>query len=105
MAKAKAIFRIAVLLRQCALEINRLSRGVPACTRGQETPSDNPLYRQLAITSHRPFCFATKFLRRLRSLGRTIMKKYAIAAALIGLFVTPALALTAGTYYVGLDTA
>jgi hypothetical protein len=32
------------------------------------------------------------------------MKKYAIAAALIGLFVTPALALTAGTYYVGLDT-
>jgi hypothetical protein len=32
------------------------------------------------------------------------MKKYAITAALIGLFVTPALALTAGTYYVGLDT-
>lgn len=31
------------------------------------------------------------------------MRKYAIAAVLIGTFVTPALALTAGTYYVGLD--
>ena len=32
------------------------------------------------------------------------MKKYATAAVLITFFVTPALALTAGTYYVGLDT-
>jgi hypothetical protein len=32
------------------------------------------------------------------------MKKHIIAAVLIGAFVTPALALTAGTYYVGLDT-
>jgi len=32
------------------------------------------------------------------------MKKYATAAVLISSFVTPALALTSGTYYVGLDT-
>jgi hypothetical protein len=32
------------------------------------------------------------------------MKKYATAAVLITFFVTPALALTSGTYYVGLDT-
>jgi hypothetical protein len=32
------------------------------------------------------------------------MRKHIVAAALIGAFVTPALALTAGTYYVGLDT-
>jgi hypothetical protein len=32
------------------------------------------------------------------------MRKYIVAAVLIGAFVTPALALTAGTYYVGLDT-
>ena len=31
------------------------------------------------------------------------MHKYLVAAVLIGAFVTPALALTAGTYYVGLD--
>jgi hypothetical protein len=33
------------------------------------------------------------------------MKKYATAAVLITFFVTPALALTSGTYYVGLDSA
>jgi hypothetical protein len=33
------------------------------------------------------------------------MRKYIVAAVLIGAFVTPALALTAGTYYVGLDTS
>ncbi len=32
------------------------------------------------------------------------MRKYIVAAVLIGAFVTPALALTAGTYFVGLDT-
>jgi hypothetical protein len=32
------------------------------------------------------------------------MRKYIVAAVLIGAFVTPALALTTGTYYVGLDT-
>lgn len=32
------------------------------------------------------------------------MRKYIVAAALIGAFVTPALALKAGVYYVGLDT-
>jgi len=32
------------------------------------------------------------------------MRKHIVAAVLIGAFVTPALALTAGTYYVGLDT-
>jgi hypothetical protein len=32
------------------------------------------------------------------------MRKYIVAAVLIGAFVTPALALTAATYYVGLDT-
>jgi hypothetical protein len=32
------------------------------------------------------------------------MKKYATAAVLITFFVTPALALTSGAYYVGLDT-
>ena len=38
------------------------------------------------------------------ALGRNVMKKYATAAVLITFFVTPALALTSGTYYVGLDT-
>jgi hypothetical protein len=32
------------------------------------------------------------------------MTKYAIAAVLIGVFVTPALALEAGPYFVGLDS-
>jgi hypothetical protein len=32
------------------------------------------------------------------------MRKHIVAAVLMGVFVTPALALTAGTYYVGLDT-
>jgi hypothetical protein len=32
------------------------------------------------------------------------MRKYIVAAVLIGAFVAPALALTAGTYYVGLNT-
>jgi hypothetical protein len=32
------------------------------------------------------------------------MRKYFVAAILIGTFVTPALALTAETYFVGLDT-
>jgi hypothetical protein len=32
------------------------------------------------------------------------MRKYIVAAVLIGAFVTPALALTSGTYYVGLNT-
>jgi hypothetical protein len=32
------------------------------------------------------------------------MRKYAVAAILIGAFVTPALALTAGSYFVGLNT-
>jgi hypothetical protein len=32
------------------------------------------------------------------------MRKYIVAAVLMGAFVTPALALTAGTYYVGLNT-
>ena len=32
------------------------------------------------------------------------MRKHIAAAVLIGAFITPALALTAGTYYVGLDT-
>jgi hypothetical protein len=32
------------------------------------------------------------------------MKKYVVAAVLIGAFVTPALALTAGPWYVGLDS-
>lgn len=32
------------------------------------------------------------------------MRKYILAVALIGAFVSPALALTAGTYYVGLDS-
>ena len=32
------------------------------------------------------------------------MRNYIIAAVLIGAFVTPALALEAGVYYVGLDT-
>jgi hypothetical protein len=32
------------------------------------------------------------------------MRKYIVAAVLIGAFVTPALAAVAGTYYVGLDT-
>ena len=31
------------------------------------------------------------------------MKKHIVAAVLIGAFVTPALALTSGVYYVGLD--
>jgi hypothetical protein len=31
------------------------------------------------------------------------MRTYLVAAVLIGAFVAPALALTAGTYYVGLD--
>lgn len=33
------------------------------------------------------------------------MKKHLMAIVLIGAFVTPALALTSGTYYVGLDTS
>ena len=33
------------------------------------------------------------------------MRKHIVAAVLIGAFVTPALALTAGTYYVGFDPA
>ena len=33
------------------------------------------------------------------------MKKHIVAAVVIGSFVTPALALTSGTYYVGLDTS
>jgi hypothetical protein len=33
------------------------------------------------------------------------MKKHIIAAVVIGAFVTPALALTSGPYYVGLDTS
>jgi hypothetical protein len=32
------------------------------------------------------------------------MRKHLIGAALVVAFATPALALTAGTYYVGLDT-
>ena len=32
------------------------------------------------------------------------MRKYILAVAVIGAFVSPALALTAGTYYVGLDS-
>jgi hypothetical protein len=32
------------------------------------------------------------------------MRKYIVAAVLIGAFVTPALALVSGTYYVGLNT-
>jgi hypothetical protein len=32
------------------------------------------------------------------------MKKYALAAVLIGAFVTPAFALTEGPYFVGLNT-
>jgi hypothetical protein len=32
------------------------------------------------------------------------MRKYIVAAVLIGAFITPAFALTTGTYYVGLDT-
>jgi hypothetical protein len=32
------------------------------------------------------------------------MRKYIVAAVLIGAFVAPALALTTGTYYVGLNT-
>ena len=32
------------------------------------------------------------------------MRKYIVAAALIGAFITPAFALTTGTYFVGLDT-
>ena len=32
------------------------------------------------------------------------MTKYAIAAILVGVFVTPAFALVAGPYYVGLNT-
>jgi hypothetical protein len=32
------------------------------------------------------------------------MRKHIVAAVLIGAFVTPALALTSGVYYVGLDT-
>jgi hypothetical protein len=32
------------------------------------------------------------------------MRKYIVAAALIGAFITPAFAVTTGTYYVGLDT-
>jgi hypothetical protein len=32
------------------------------------------------------------------------MTKYAVAAVLIGLFVTPAFALVAGPYFVGLNT-
>jgi hypothetical protein len=32
------------------------------------------------------------------------MRKYAVAAVLIGVFVTPALALVAGPYFVGLNT-
>jgi len=31
------------------------------------------------------------------------MKKHIVAAVLIGVFATPALALTSGVYYVGLD--
>jgi hypothetical protein len=33
------------------------------------------------------------------------MRKYIVAAVLIGAFVAPALALEAGPYFVGLDTA
>jgi hypothetical protein len=33
------------------------------------------------------------------------MRKYLVAAVLIGAFVAPALALVSGPYYVGLDTA
>ena len=32
------------------------------------------------------------------------MRKYIVAAVLIGAFITPSFALTTGTYYVGLDT-
>ena len=32
------------------------------------------------------------------------MTKYAVAAVLIGVFATPALALVSGTYFVGLNT-
>ena len=32
------------------------------------------------------------------------MRTHIVAAVLIGAFITPALALTTGTYYVGLDT-
>ena len=32
------------------------------------------------------------------------MRKYIVAAVRIGAFITPAFALTTGTYYVGLDT-
>jgi hypothetical protein len=34
----------------------------------------------------------------------TRMRKYVLAVAMIGAFVSPALALTAGTYFVGLDS-
>ena len=39
-----------------------------------------------------------------RSAREKRMRKYILALAVIGAFVSPALALTAGTYYVGLDT-
>jgi hypothetical protein len=38
-------------------------------------------------------------------LRETRMRKHIVAAVLIGAFVTPALALTAGTYFVGFDSA
>ena len=42
--------------------------------------------------------------RKSAQSGRDRMTKYAIAAILVGVFVTPAFALVAGPYFVGLNT-
>jgi hypothetical protein len=66
-------------------------------------PSVNPVYGQLILgVTQRCASFVGLAVRQVHPKERR-MKKHVFAAVLIGAFVTPALALTAGTYYVGLD--
>jgi hypothetical protein len=62
-----------------------------------------PFYGQLILMLPKTVLFLIGLPGRQVHLKERRMKKHIVTAVLIGVFATPALALTSGVYYVGLD--
>jgi hypothetical protein len=62
-----------------------------------------PFYGQLILMLPETVLFLIGLPGRQVHLKERRMKKHIVTAVLIGVFATPALALTSGVYYVGLD--
>jgi hypothetical protein len=78
-------------------------RPKPTCPQQDAPASASTCYEQLIWQVAGEVIFVGLPLLAAVHLRETRMRTYVVAAVLIGAFIAPALALTTGTYYVGLD--